>query len=669
MIAGKRVPLLLRSIVLVGLIAAPSPTVASPGVDVRSVPNAGGVSGVPAAVVSRPAPPTGAAAAAVTVVDEKPCPNDSIFTCITLRVPRDHFSASPETFDVTFALHRATGNRKGTFVTVNGGPGLAGVSLADSYTPYFDPRLVRRYDLVFLDQRGVGLSEELQCPQAALAFYTSPYVPTLSGAEARAFSDDSATFATDCIAETGVDPADLPYFSTRQAVEDLEAFREWLGAEQMDVYGESYGTQFAQAYGAAHPDRTHSIILDGAVDLTRTIWQYYAEDARAYEQALVGTLDTCSATRACRRDLVGNDALKVYDRLVAKLRQGPVDYRFVRNDGTVEHRQFGLGDLETAAAGYVGGEFDRMQLERAMAWASRGVYMPLAKLAYISLGQDAETLEAIIDPSWSDAMYYANECLEYRFGSGTAEERVRNYLRRGRRADVADVRLGSIYYGDLPCPHWPVHGTQGRPDYLTDSPFPIFILASTWDPATPYANAVRIFEHANDAYLITQPGGGHVIFGYGVPCVDGPIYRFLLKDDRPSKRRLSCSFTGVDPYVRIPAHRRADYAGPLAAMTAIDREINTSADYTNWSGEGRLRFGCLFGGWIRYRPIVTGTRVTLHGCRFTHGLGLTGTATINDELGTFKLSVTGPKGTNLVYRRDADGNRSVTGTYLGIPVG
>ena len=35
------------------------------------------------------------------------------------------------------------------------------------------------------------------------------------------------------------------------------------------LYGESYGTELAQAYAAAHPDRLSALILDGAVDLTR----------------------------------------------------------------------------------------------------------------------------------------------------------------------------------------------------------------------------------------------------------------------------------------------------------------------------------------------------------------------------------------------------------------
>ena len=34
-----------------------------------------------------------------------------------------------------------------------------------------------------------------------------------------------------------------------------EAVRDYLGVEKMQLYGESYGTQYVQTYAAAHPDR------------------------------------------------------------------------------------------------------------------------------------------------------------------------------------------------------------------------------------------------------------------------------------------------------------------------------------------------------------------------------------------------------------------------------
>jgi len=118
-------------------------------------------------------------------------------------------------------------------VTLTGGPGSSGLIVADGYTDALDPKIPEQYDIVFLDQRGIGLSEPFECPEAALAYYASP-----TGAEDRdAYADVADRFADDCVAESGIDPDDLPYYSTRQAVEDLEAFREWLGAERMHVYG------------------------------------------------------------------------------------------------------------------------------------------------------------------------------------------------------------------------------------------------------------------------------------------------------------------------------------------------------------------------------------------------------------------------------------------------
>lgn len=44
-------------------------------------------------------------------------------------------------------------------------------------------------------------------------------------------------------------------------VADLEALREHLGAETVDVLGHSAGTTVAQAYAAAHPDRVARLVL------------------------------------------------------------------------------------------------------------------------------------------------------------------------------------------------------------------------------------------------------------------------------------------------------------------------------------------------------------------------------------------------------------------------
>jgi len=60
-----------------------------------------------------------------TILDDlggSPCP-DSEFTCVSLEVPQDHSDpANTQTIEVVFGVLPATGERKGMFVTVVGGP-------------------------------------------------------------------------------------------------------------------------------------------------------------------------------------------------------------------------------------------------------------------------------------------------------------------------------------------------------------------------------------------------------------------------------------------------------------------------------------------------------------------------------------------------------------------
>ena len=108
---------------------------------------------------------------------EKPCPKDEAagWDCVTLTLPLDHFADSGKTIDVTFALlrHSGPGPAKGTWVTITGGPGTAGIWSAVDYTASFAPAIHRNDDIVFMDQRGSGMSGGFTCPNAALAWYTT----------------------------------------------------------------------------------------------------------------------------------------------------------------------------------------------------------------------------------------------------------------------------------------------------------------------------------------------------------------------------------------------------------------------------------------------------------------------------------------------------------------
>ena len=235
---------------------------------------------------------------------------------------------------------------------------------------------------------------------------------------------------------------------------------------------------------------------------------------------------------------------------------------------------------------------------------------------------------------------------------------------------MRDVRLGSVFYGDLPCAYWPAHPpTSARPAPLEDTPYPVFVLASSTDPATPYAGALRIFDRLDDAYLIVQPGGPHIIFGRGNACPDDLVTAFLVDGHASRRAAHVLRLGGRGPVRADPGRdRRGPDADPLATLAAVDDEINNNGDYWNWDGTGTLRYGCLAGGRIAYVASDTGAGLTLRACAFSRGLPLTGRGVLDTEDGTFSLTVTAPHGTRLAYTRDADGVRSVSGTWFGTPV-
>ncbi|MGP1675229.1 MAG: hypothetical protein ACTS8Z_08460 [Candidatus Limnocylindrales bacterium] len=127
----------------------------------------------PAAPAASPSGGSGTSDTTFSLVGSKPCP-ESRFECVTLSILRDHFGAAGgATWDVTFAIQRAAKERIGTFVVITGGPGSSGIAVADVYTDYYDTSITDVYDIVFLDQRGIGLSEPIQCIDAAAVYYRS----------------------------------------------------------------------------------------------------------------------------------------------------------------------------------------------------------------------------------------------------------------------------------------------------------------------------------------------------------------------------------------------------------------------------------------------------------------------------------------------------------------
>jgi pimeloyl-ACP methyl ester carboxylesterase len=601
----------------------------------------------------------------------EPCPNDSFFTCITIEVPLDHFNLDDtRTIPVVFAVLPASGERKGMFVVATGGPGTSGVLLADYYSSTYDTSIFESFDIVFFDQRGIGLSGGLTCPLAANEYYQSDG-RGLTRKQENALKKAARTFAEDCVEEL-TNPALLPYLGTRQAVEDLEYFRQLVGDEKFWLYGESYGTQFSQTYAAAHPEHLAGLILDAPVDLTFSGMEFYAQQAQAFNDTLIATLSACNADQACAEDMNG-DAVQAYDSLAMKLSKQPISFKFPLPTGKLVNRKFTFSNLEFVAASQMYAESDRMMFNRALAaYASNGDIVPLARLLYLGLGVDPPTLEVISDPSWSDAIFYGVECQDYGYPGTTPQEKAENYLDAADAVEASVPRLASVIYGDLPCAHWPAATSDlTRPDYLVAEDTPTLVLGATADPATPISHAINIYQHLADGYLITQEGGPHVIFAWGNECPDALVTDFLVNDVVPTQRETVCEGYVADDYVPVAPGTAREIESPAEALSSVEAEISYLPEYFYWDGFEATSAGCTYGGVLSFEYNWAGTRslFTLQNCAFTRNFVMTGTGSYNFDTDRFVLEVRteGRWKCDLKYVRNGDRVR-VTGKCNGQPI-
>ena len=560
----------------------------------------------------------------------EPCP-DSEFECITIGVPADHFTPGSETWQVTFGLHRARVQSEGVLVIATGGPGSSGIAQADYRLAGMRYSITDYYDIVFFDQRGIGLSEPFRCDDS-FWFASEEVDPSSTAAERNSFARATERFVDECFTEAGVDPADADLYSTRQAAEDLEAFRDWLDADQLILYGESYGTRFQQTYAAAHPDRVTAMVLDGVVDPRTDLFDFGLQQAQSYSDVLAAVLTACDADLLCAVDAPGS-ALEQYDRLAARLADGPVTYDHPLPDGDVVEREFTLDDLHSAALSSVSDTTPRMLLQQALNASARDNFVPLARLASAAAAADPDTGGFVADPAWSDALYYAVQCTDHDVvPEGSMGREQLDVWLDAAAAGVAGLRLDDPAYAGLPCLFWPDGGAATtRPEPVADPPYPLLLLSADTDPNTPVRNAEQVFEQTADAALLVLRDGPHVIFERGDSCVDGAVLGVVTAGRLPVPRRITCPGVIADDYRLLPPPTAAAYSSPGETVFTVLDAVLVNPLYLNWFGPGHLVIACDGGGTARY---VTGAdetvQVWLDACEWTDGVPVDGYLSVAD---------------------------------------
>ena len=648
--------------------------------------NFGGLLNTPTPTAPPPtAPPTkvtttqnGDMAGLLERLNGAPCEENPDFTCVTIPVPLNHFdAANTETINVAFAVSQATGERYGMFVQAfPGGPGGEGISSGG--LGWFPEGILEHFDIVYFDQRGIGLSSELACPKAYEKDFSSSlnYDDTAgeegydTPAEQQDAIDEARTFVDSCVAEIGIDPAKLVYYGTNQVAEDVESFRQLVGDDKFWLYGVSYGTSVAQTYAAAHADHLAGLILDGTIDLTLNGEEGALAQEKAFDEVLVATLKACDADEACAAELGGN-ALAAYDSLASKLAEKAIAYEYPLASGKTVKKKFTFGQLEFTAAYQMYALGGRMLFLRALASANEGDMVPMARLFYIQATVDPTTDEYLGDSTFSDTMFTGVNCTDDSYFSGTPEERIKQTIEAGQASNGTVPRIDGGVYTGLYCAYWPSAPKEVvTREPLTAPGVPTFVLNATLDPATPFAQGKAVFERLDNGYHLYVEGGRHSIYGFGNECPDDYITNFMVNGELPEQREIVCEWdpSVISAYVPRMSPKASEYDNPLDIFSAIDTELSIEPEYYYNGFTEDTSFACPYGGSFTFGPSDAGEKYTYDKCQFTKGFAITGAGGFdyNARLLTFEAKVSGDKTGTLTYTSNYnDGSATLTGEYGG----
>ena len=186
-----------------------------------------------------------------------------------------------------------------------GGPGQSAVRVWPQLDPAFAAVRKQRH-VVLVDQRGTGGSNELAC------------TPPQDLENASPDADTFAALARECAAAVA-DRADPRFYTTTDAIADLDAVREAIGAAQINLVGGSYGTRVAQQYAKRFPERVRSIVLDGVAPNDLVVG---GEFAHTFEDAIALQSRQCRELPACA-ERFPQDARAQLESLVATLKDAP----------------------------------------------------------------------------------------------------------------------------------------------------------------------------------------------------------------------------------------------------------------------------------------------------------------------------------------------------------
>ena len=442
------------------------------------------------------------------------------FTCSSVLVPLDYQDPAGPQIKLAVVRHAATGPvRRGVIFINPGGPGGAGTFQIPAWIGFMPSVLLRDYDIVSWDPRGVGDSTAAQCfpSSAAEAAFLGPYAdfPVTTSQQA-GFIRRWDAFGKICAARNGTL---LQHVSTADTARDLDLLRRALGQPELDYIGLSYGTYLGATYANLFPGHAGRMVLDG--NIAPTAWSNGGRPNASLSlsmrigsttwvaKTLTAFLSICGqrSTQQCAFS-AGSPAATTakWDALLTRLRQGPITVggTAVTYTEIVTDVSDALNVVQPHASPVTDGSIQ--------GWS--GAAAALQEI-WAARNNKAGTSPAPAPPAPAAAQSYAGPEQGLAVECGDAPSPPASAFpglqQRVFRSGGGVISLPDLW-GDEACSTWPVTQLDTYRGPWNAPTSPILVIGTTTDPATPLRNSVVMAHDLANARLLVVNGYGHTEF-------------------------------------------------------------------------------------------------------------------------------------------------------------
>jgi pimeloyl-ACP methyl ester carboxylesterase len=408
--------------------------------------------------------------------------------------------------------HRAASSI-GTLFTNPGGPGGSGIDQIRNNLQYW-PALARNFDMVSFDPRGSGRSEPVDClnDHQMDDFFQLQPVPTSKTSLERVIAA-ARSYVHACRANTG---KVLGFVDGLDQARDIDSLRKALGGGKLSYLGLSYGTYLGSVYASRFGSHLRAAVLDGDVPPDESPYDFIAGQAKGFEQNLKLFLSYCRQTSSCPFRAHSGSEQPILD-LLARLDRDPL---------AVGSRSLTADEASYALGASLYGKQGWPYLAQALASAEKGDGRGLLQGFDNYMQRDASGSYGTLFDS-----YNATICEDDKWPSSPST--YESWAKRlGRRYPVFG---GQFAYAAMVCAFWPKHSNEKFG--LSNVKSPSLLVGATQDPATPYADTLRLHEELPGSSVLTRIGPGHTSY-FASSCVRRAVDTFLvsLREPHPGTR-------------------------------------------------------------------------------------------------------------------------------------